>query len=235
MQDENVINPEVPQEVENRNVPETKTEEVAPNRTPFFVFNFNTLLALLLLAGLAVLYLLHFSAKKADDTLPISVSKSDGKSISVVFVNLDTLNTHYEFVKVLKRDLEGTGKRLQNEVLAEQSALEKEAADFQKQIAANAITEEKAKVVYEQLMQKQQSLMEKKERYTQMVAEQELSMNIRLVDTVTNFLKRFNRQYRFDYIMGYKSGGEILVSNDTLDITRNVLDALNGEYSKRKK
>jgi outer membrane protein len=52
---------------------------------------------------------------------------------------------------------------------------------------------------------------------------------------VTAFLKRYNRQYQYDYIMGYKTGGEILVSNDTLDITRSVLDALNKEYNDRKK
>ena len=63
------------------------------------------------------------------------------------------------------------GRDFRMRFLNEQSALEKEAATFQKQIAANAITEDKAKVVYEELMQKQQALMEKKDRYTQMVAE----------------------------------------------------------------
>lgn len=62
-----------------------------------------------------------------------------------------------------------------------------------------------------------------------------MHMNLRLVDSVTAFLKRFNRQYKFDYIMGYKSGGEILVTNDTLDITIPVLEALNKEYQQRKK
>ena len=167
--------------------------------------------------------------------VPITVQKASGKALSVVFVNLDSLNAHYEFVKILRRDLEGTGKKLQTEVLSEQSALEKEANDFQRQVSANAISEDKAKVIYEQLMQKQQVLMQKKERYTQQVADQEMSMNVRLVDTVTTFLKKFNRQYRFDYILGYKSGGEILVANDTLDITKSVLDVLNEQYQQRKK
>ncbi len=60
-------------------------------------------------------------------------------------------------------------------------------------------------------------------------------MNMKLVDSVTTFLKRFNRQYRFDYILGYKTGGEILIANDTLDITRSVMEVLNAEYQQRKK
>jgi outer membrane protein len=203
---------------------------------PFFTFNINTVLSLILLAGLIVLYILHFSAKKETTPgLALPVQKAGGKSLSVVYVNIDSLNTHYDFVKILRRDLESTGKRLQSEVLAEQAALEKEANELQQKMSTNAITEEKAKVIYEQLMQKQQGLMQKKEQYTQRVAEQETNMNIRLIDSVTNFLRRFNRNYKFDYIMGYKYGGEILVTNDTLDITRPVLDALNKEYLSRKK
>ncbi|MEI7500278.1 MAG: OmpH family outer membrane protein [Bacteroidota bacterium] len=210
--------------------------EKSKSKTPFFTFNFNTLLGLILLIGLVVLYVLFFISRKSPEpNLPLNAQKASGKALSVVFVNIDSLNTNYEYVKILRGDLESTGKRLQSEVLSEQSALEKEAADFQRQISNNAIAEDKAKVIYEQLMQKQQLLMQKKERYTQQVAEQEMNMNLRLIDSVTTFLKRFNRQYQFDYIMGFKTGGEILVSNDTLDITRSVLDALNKEYHLRKK
>lgn len=236
MQDENLKQPEGNQAEENVYVPGVNPSEPAKEEVKFFTFNLNTLLSIILLGGLIVLYILHFTGKK--EIGPVSsmpIQKADGKSLSVVYVNTDSLNIHYDFVKVLRRDLESTAKRLQTEVLSEQSALEKEANDFQQKMAVNAIPEEKAKVIYEQLMQRQQALMQKKEQYTQRIAEQETNMNIRLVDSVTNFLRRFNRQYNFDYIMGYKYGGEILVSNDTLDITRSVIDALNAEYLARKK
>jgi hypothetical protein len=35
--------------------------------------------------------------------------------------------------------------------------------------------------------------------------------------------------------MGYKSEGEILIANDTLDITNTIVDAINKEYLERKK
>ncbi len=200
----------------------------------FFTFNLNTVIGIIALAGMIVLFTLYFSGKKTETVEPLTTQKS-GKALSVVYLNLDSLNTHYDFVKVLRRDLEGTGKRLQTEILSEQRSLEKEAGEFQRQVASNAISEEKAKGIYEGLMQKQQALMEKKERYTQQVAEQELSMNLRLIDTVTNFLKRYNKKYGYDYIMGFKAGGEILLSNDTLDITSDVLEVINKEYQSKKK
>ena len=210
--------------------------KAADAKSPFFIFNFNTLLALVLLVGLAAVYLPFFSCVKSSERpVQLNVQNASGKSLSVVYVNLDSLNNHYEFVKILRRDLESTGKKLQSEVLAEQAALEKEGAEFQRQVSANIISEEKAKIIYEQLMQKSSLLDQKKQRYTQQVADHGMNMNIQLVDSVTTFLRRFNRQYKFDYIMGYKTGGEILIANDTLDITKSVLDALNTEYQQRKK
>ncbi len=236
MQEENFEKPQDNEVPENMLPVQENMAKPADAKSPFFIFNFNTLLGLVLLVGLAVLYVLFFSrGKSSERPVQLNVQNASGKSLSVVYVNLDSLNNHYEFVKILRRDLESTGKKLQSEVLAEQAALEKEGAEFQRQVSANIISEEKAKIIYEQLMQKSSLLDQKKQRYTQQVADHEMNMNIQLVDSVTTFLRRFNRQYKFDYIMGYKTGGEILIANDTLDITKSVLDALNTEYQQRKK
>lgn len=236
MQDENTQIPSTTEETKQI-MPAENPQAISENsKLPFFTFNFNTLLGLIAIVGIVILYILHFSTTRETPAVPsIAVQKPSGKSLSIVFVNTDSLNAHYDYVKILRRDLEATGKKLQAEVLAESSALEKEGAEFQRQMSSSQISEDKAKVVYEQLMQRQQVLMEKKDRYTQQIAEQELAMNIRLVDSVTAFLRRFNRDFHFDYIMGYKTAGEILVANDTLDITRPVIDALNNEFKLRKK
>ncbi len=234
MQDENNIQPEIPQAGEEIFSTETFIEE--PPRPKTDLLKISLVLNGILLIGMVILYILFFTAKKTEQVaIPMAFQKVNGKAMKVVYVNIDSLNSKYEFVRMLKNDLEGTGKKLQAEILGEQSAFEKEAADFQKQVGANTITEERAKIVYEALMQKQQALLEKKDRYTQQVAEKELAMNLRLLDTVTNFLKRYNRHFNFDYILGFKTAGEILVASDSLDITREVLNALNKEYSEKKK
>jgi outer membrane protein len=197
---------------------------------------FSVILNVIMLIGLTVLYVLFFTARKTEPSKPTPLfQKAGNKSLSLVYVNIDSLNSNYDFVKVLKNDLESTGKRLQEEIISEQTAFEKEAADFQKQVASSSIPEAKAKIIYEALMEKQQAIAEKKDRYTQEVANKQLDMNMRLLDTVTNFLKRYNRKFSYDYILGMKTSGEIIIANDTLDITKDVLNSLNKEYSARKK
>jgi outer membrane protein len=234
MQDETRVQPENLQVNEEIQDLPKEPEQTTKKGKPFF--SPPTITELILLAGLILLYFLFFtSGKKQPVEIPLAFQKAGTKATSVVYVNLDTLNDKYEFIKKLKTDLESTGKKLQTELLSEQHAFEKEAAEFQKQVAANAISEEKAKIIYEQLMQKQQLLSEKKDRYTQQVADKELRLNMAVLDTVTNFLKRYNRTYKYDYILGLKTAGEILIANDTLDITKDVLKALNEAYLEKNK
>ena len=234
MQDENMVTPDNNQA--NDEIYPDQQERVQQKSDKRQILTFNNIISVVLLIGLIVLYILFFTMKRSEEPkAPMALQKSGAKSLSVVFVNIDSLNVKYDFVKVLRNDLESTGKRLQAEVLAEQSNFEKEAADFQKQVASNTISEEKAKMVYEALMQKQQAIIEKKDRFTQQVANQELNMNLRLLDTVTSFLKRYNKTYKFDYILTYKTAGDILIANDTLDITNDVLKSLNKEYNGKKK
>jgi outer membrane protein len=199
-------------------------------------FQGHLLIEMILLLGLAVLYVLFFTQKKTiEPSANLAFQRSLGKSVKVVFINIDTLNNEYIYVKKLRTDLEATGKKLESEIMSEQVAFEKEATAFQKQAAANAIPEDKAKVMYDALMKKQQALADKKERYTQQVAEKEQAMHLTLLDTVTNFLKRYNRTYKFDYILGYANAGQILLANDTLDITSDVVKELNREYQEKGK
>lgn len=234
MQDENMVAPDDNQA--NEEITPDQQEKEPQKSEKKQIFTFSNILSIVILIGLIVLYILFFTTKKAEEPkASVALQKSGNKALSIVFVNIDSLNEKYDFVKVLRNELEGTGKRLQTEVLAEQGNFEKEAADFQKQVAGNTISEEKAKMVYEALMQKQQAIIEKKDRFTQQVANMELNMNLRLLDTITNFLKRYNQIYKFDYILTYKTAGDILIANDTLDITNDVVRSLNKDYNERKK
>ena len=233
MQEDYNNKPDISQTGE-KDFPPVKQEE--PEEEKRNIFQGHLAIELILLIGLAVLYVLFFTSKKTTEPVTsLAFQKSGERSVKVVFINIDSLNNQYLFVKKLKTDLEATGKRLETEILSEQAAFEKEATSFQKQAAANAIPEDKAKIMYEALMQKQQALADKKEKYTQQVAEKEQAMHLTLLDTVTNFLKRYNRTYKFDYILGYANAGQILLASDTLDITGDVVKELNKEYKEKGK
>jgi len=148
----------------------------------------------------------------------------------VAFVNNDSILSHYELVKKMRADLEAKGKRLESEVAAQQQAFEKDAAYFQEQVKKKALSDQSAQEIYGQLQQNQQKIYALRDRYSAELQQSQMDMNVAFIDSVMNFLKRYNEKYKFDYILGFTKGGNIFYANDTLDITKDVIKELNAAY-----
>lgn len=198
--------------------------------------NLNTMLTILnvvLLIGLAVLY---FIVLNNDNNIPVkAVQKASSGSVTVAYVNSDSILAHYDLVKQMKEELEKNTVKYENELKSKQSAFEKDAAYFQDQVNKKSISEASAQEVYSSLMAEQQKLYELRERYSSDLAQREFDMNQLLLDSLNNFLKRYNTKMNFDYIFSYNKGGSILAANDSLDITNEVLKLLNEQYSAKNK
>lgn len=188
-------------------------------------------LNLVMLVGIIILFVLHFTGSGSkSSSVSGALDKANKGAISVAFVNNDSILSHYELVKKMRTDLEAKGKRLEGEVAAKQQAFEKDAAYFQEQVKKKAISDQSAQEIYGQLQQNQQSIYQLRDRYTSELQQSEMDMNVALIDSVMNFLKRYNQKYKFDYILGFTKGGNILYANDTLDVTNDVIKELNSAY-----
>jgi len=148
----------------------------------------------------------------------------------IAYIHTDSILAHYDFVKAKADELAEKAKKFDADITRRQKELDKEAAYFQESVKKNALSEKSAQEIYSQLMQKQQGIMELKDRYQQELAMDEANINAILVDTVTSMLKRFNKELQFDYILGYNKNGNIFYTNPALDITNEVLEILNKEY-----
>jgi len=224
---------------ENTSTPEpvtTFTEPIATATDPAVPASnkINPLLLalnLVMLVGIIILFVLHFTGSgNTNNTASGALEKANKGAISVAFVNNDSILSNYDLVKKMRADLEAKGRRLEGEVAAKQQAFEKDAAYFQEQVKKKAISDQSAQEIYGQLQQNQQSIYQLRDRYAAELQQSEMDMNVALIDSVMNFLKRYNDKYKFDYILGFTKGGNILFANDTLDVTQDVIKELNSAY-----
>jgi outer membrane protein len=190
-------------------------------------------LNLVMLVGIILLFILHFTGSGNKGSASGAFAKANKGAISVAFVNNDSILSNYDLVKKMRADLEAKGKRLEGEVAAKQQAFEKDAAYFQEQVKKKAISDQSAQEIYGQLQQNQQGIAQLRDRYAAELQQSEMDMNIALIDSVMNFLKRYNDKYKFDYILGFTKGGNILFANDTLDVTKDVIKELNIAYQEK--
>jgi len=189
------------------------------------------ILNLVMLIGLAALYIMFFSkGSSVDNGVVQSLRKINSGSLGIAYVNSDSILTNYALVKKMRGDLTAKSSRLEAEITAKQKAYEKDAAYFQEQVKNKSISEQSAQEVYQSLMQEQQKIVDLRDKYTADLQQHEFNLNVMLLDSVTNFLKRYNTKYKFDYILGYNKGGNIYLANDTLNITNDVIREINKEY-----
>lgn len=190
-----------------------------------------TVVNLVMLAGMIVLYFIILGPRKGEPGNQALVQKSAQGGVTVAYVNSDSIMAHYDLVKSMRNTLETKTAALENELKRKQSSFEKDAAYFQEQVSKQTISEASAQEIYAQLMAEQQKLYELREQYSAELSRQEYELNLVLIDSLNNFLERYNRRMNFDYIFSHARGGNILTANDSLDITEEVLRQLNTEYT----
>ncbi|MBP6976862.1 MAG: OmpH family outer membrane protein [Bacteroidales bacterium] len=189
------------------------------------------LLNAILLLALAVLYVLFFTERKAPGGVDSKQGVISGSEVRVGYVDSDSILTHYTLAIEKSKELEIKGKNLETQLKSRQDQYEKDAAYFQDQVSQNKLSEQSAQYIYNQLMEEQQKIYEMQNQFAAELADLEQQVNLMLLDSVTNFLERYNRVLNFDYILGDNPGSNLLLKNPKYNITDQVIQGLNHEYT----
>lgn len=194
----------------------------------------NWLINILLFAGLLVLYGLYFLAPKETevprDELRSLESRISENIASIVYVSSDKLLESYELAIKMREDFEQEQARLESDLTRRQRNFQSDVESFQRSVNAGTISLDRAQAREQELMQMQQEIMQLNETYMDRLARMEFEMNTELLDKISDFLERYNREMGHDFILGYTRGGGILFADPSHDITDIVLDKLNAEY-----
>jgi outer membrane protein len=201
----------------------------------------------ILLLAVAVLYYLHFStsstsavhvpaAKKDPSAVVESAKPGDLKASDIVFVNLDSLNAHYEFILDNSKVLTARQNAYENEYQQLNEQFQKHYEESGKaaqsgMLSGAALEEIKAKLQVEQneVMKKQDQLRSLEGDMQRKVAE--------VQKKVTDFLTRYNSAGHYRYILSYTANtvSSVLYGRLDQDITPEVVKGLNEEYRAAKK
>ncbi len=193
---------------------------------------FNLIFQVVLAIAVVVLFVLHFSSKSANTSANgITLLKDStaviGTGDVTVYVNGDTLLENYVFFKKAKKDFEIKQTQTENEIKNRQSALEREFMQYQ-QTGASMTAEQRAKVE-EGLMKKEQSLREYSENAALKFQEEQTKFNEKLFDKVADFLREYCKDKNYKIVLNYTKGSTMLYVDESLDITKEVLEGLNKE------
>lgn len=150
-------------------------------------------------------------------------------NLSLAYVNSDSLALNYLFFEEVNNKLEGVKEKYEKEFANRATGLQRQIEDFQK--TANNMTIAQARAVEEDLTRKQQNLQQYQQTLTQELLKEEAKLNKELYEAVAKFLKNYGKENKLDFIFKHSTGGEIWYGDDSMDITAQIIEGLNKEYS----
>ncbi|MBK8881033.1 MAG: OmpH family outer membrane protein [Bacteroidales bacterium] len=189
------------------------------------------ILYVVLFVAVAGLYFLHFSGtKKSNSTGPVSSSTAQG----MAYINIDSVVFKFDMFRDKREDLLSKQKNAEAELNSKGSQYEKGARDYQEKVSKGLVTRATAAEMEQALMQQQQELVGLRDKLQSNIMEEEQVMNRQIIEYITRFLEENKAEYNYQYIFGKSFGSVILYSDNTLDITQKVLDAINKKYQTEK-
>lgn len=192
--------------------------------------NASLILNVVLTIAVAVLYYLHFKNPQPE-TAAVSGVPAEAKGKAIVYVNVDSLLTKYDFFKDTQKVLESKRFQLENDIAAKGRNLQNKVTFFQQRAAT--MTQEQGRATEASLQKEQQDILAYRDRAAQNLALEEQTKNKELYDQIYDYLKKVNGQNKYEFVLGYTKGGGILFADPSGDRTQMVLDGLNKEYQSK--
>lgn len=191
------------------------------------------LLNVALLIAVAVLYYLHFSAGSGLKPAMARTVKSsnrpataDSGASRIAYIDLDSLNEKIEFISKNRKALEAEQQAIENAWENGYRNLENQKNSFLKR--GNAITEAEAEEFQATLLQQQQQIDNRKQTQTQQLNDKSYKFLEGIQNKLRDFLKEYNADGRYSYILSTGNGLEYLLYKDSgNDITRDVIEGMN--------
>ena len=194
-------------------------------------FLLSTNIILLILVG--YLYYFHFHKDKT----PILISKeSKGNELpscnKVAYIDLDSLQSNYEYYKKLKGEFERKQQASNDEVAGLQKKYQVRAMQLQQK--GPTMTQPEQEAAMKEINQMQQDLQAKKQKLDNDLYTYNAKNKDDILTRIQNYLKDYNKDGRYDYIFSYEPGF-MFYKDTTLNVTNDVIKGLNNLYTQTKK
>lgn len=183
-----------------------------------------------LVIAIAALFVLHFTGKPCCHHAAEGSAAVEG-NLPIAFINLDSVLLNYTLAQECGEQLMKKQEDARLKLNTKMRTFQNEYADFQRKVENNAfLSRERAENEANRLQRKQEELQALEEQLTQDILTEQQALNIRLADSLTNYLNEYNQDGRFHLILSNQGRDNVLTATEGYDITDEIITALNARY-----
>ncbi|HEY9176871.1 MAG TPA: OmpH family outer membrane protein [Flavipsychrobacter sp.] len=194
--------------------------------------NLAILFSTLALVGVLALFGLRLAERApASDKAAVNNQDQTISAARIAYVNIDTLEAQYEYLKTKRKDFEERKKGMSDELERSQRQFQQDYLAAERKAQAGTLTQAEYESTSKRLLQMKQSLEAREATLTEKLLAEQDEFNKDLQRRLDEFLKDYNKDKHYDYILSHsKALGFIMLANDQLDITADVVAGMNELY-----
>lgn len=185
--------------------------------------------------ALAAILIIASCANKNQNTTstetaaPIEAESKQG--LKIAYVDIDSLLSNYNFSVTLRNEMLRKGENMRMTLSEKAKVIQADMEDFQRKMENNVYaTRQRAEEEQARIIKSQEDYARMEQRLVNELSAEEQKNNIILRDSINNFLKDYNKSHGYDLILS-RMADNILLANEALDITKEVIDGLNSRYT----
>jgi outer membrane protein len=198
--------------------------------------NISTILSVIALVAAGVVFFVQNreigQLKKQTQAVKPAGGSGGGGNFKIAYFDLDTLQARYEYMK----DVKNQASDQENKINQDLASLDRK---NQQQIEAwrqkgNAMTQAEAEDANRKYQDMQQEFASHKQEQEQKLYKFEEEKRTEIRKRVEDFIREYNRQKNFSYIIAYDANSFIYNKDTLYNITNDLVEGLNAEYKKPK-
>jgi outer membrane protein len=200
-----------------------------------FTYSFGAALALVV----SFVALTGCQSKDSKDTNTSTIASSSSSSSlnngDIAYVNLDTLNTYYDYLVDIKDRTEKQQIEMRRQIEQSEIQLQSEAESYQKRTSQGLLSENAAKKEQQDLQTRYQMLERQKASMSEaLMLQGEKDMSKAYAD-IESVLEEYKAEKGYKVVLGTQKGMSVILYTDKdLDITKIVMERLNARYKSEK-
>lgn len=185
--------------------------------------------ALVIAAAFAVSVLAGCNKEQGD--APAAASQ-ESPAVAIAVVNTDSLIQNYAYAKKISDDLMNATEAKQTEFNQKTRVFQQDVAEFQRKVQNNGfLSVERAQKEQQRLAKVEQDLQELNERLSNELMQEQARLTQELHDTIDNFLNTYAKGKYSIVLNNSAINNTVLYCIESVDITNEVVDALNARYN----
>lgn len=184
----------------------------------------------LLLTGV-LFYVIYHRPVNAQASQPGSPTGSATASFRIAYFNLDSLEAHYNYFKDVLDQVKGKENEMNTELSAMEKGYQKKITEWQKK--GNSMSQAESEQAQQEYAQMQQTYQMKKQTLQESLLKHNEDLKADIRKKIEEYLKDYNKEKGYNYIISYESNSFIYVRDTTYNITADLIKGLNALYKKK--